>query len=175
MRNSSWFHYLLVVLVVSWAGVAGCSGTLSSQQEAATESTIAQSTPNLSSAALQVTSYRSPTCGCCGNWVEHMREAGFQVDDQVTEDMEAVKQELGVPTELASCHTAVVNGYVIEGHIPAKDVQLLLAEQPDVEGIAVPGMPIGSPGMESGNIVQPYTVYTFTEVGEAGVFQEHGS
>jgi hypothetical protein len=104
-----------------------------------------------------------------------MQAAGFQVDDHVTEEIEAVKQELGVPLELASCHTAVVNGYVVEGHIPEADVRRLLAERPAVAGIAAPGMPIGSPGMESEDIQEPYTVYTFTAEGDVEVFQEHGA
>jgi hypothetical protein len=102
-----------------------------------------------------------------------MRANGFQVEDNVVEDIEAVKREHNVPPDLASCHTAIVNGYIVEGHIPAADVARLLREQPDVAGIAVPGMPIGSPGMESGNIRQPYAVFTFTEDGTATVFQEH--
>ena len=90
-----------------------------------------------------------------------MRDAGFQVNDQITEDMTAVKEQYGVPDNLKSCHTTIVDGYVVEGHIPAEDVARLLTEKPDIAGIAVPGMPIGSPGMESGNYVEPYTVFAF--------------
>jgi hypothetical protein len=128
---------------------------------------------DLPAADLRIVSFRSPSCGCCHGWVEHMRANGFQVEDNVVEDIEAVKREHNVPAELASCHTAIANGYVIEGHIPATDVVRLLREQPEVAGIAVPGMPIGSPGMESGNIRQPYAVYTFTNDGSFAVFQEH--
>ncbi len=122
----------------------------------------------------QITAYRSPTCGCCGAWVNHMQAQGFQVQDNIVEDMEGVKRGHNVPEGLASCHTAIANGYVIEGHIPAADVKRLLTEKPDdVVGIAVPGMPIGSPGMESGNIKEPYTVFTFNQAGQTTVFAEH--
>ena len=168
MIPSHWFRSAALLLLVGSIGISGCSSVLSMSPGA---QTIADLPPE----ALQVTSYRSPSCGCCGGWVEHMQTAGFQVDDRITEDMDAVKQEFGVPLDLSACHTAVVNGYVVEGHIPAEDVRRLLAEQPDVAGIAVPGMPIGSPGMESGDIRQPYTVYSFTTSGEVEAFQEHGS
>lgn len=121
----------------------------------------------------EITVFRSPTCGCCGQWIEHAEAAGFTVKDEVTEDMGAIKQQYGVPENLTSCHTTVVGDYVIEGHIPAEDVQRLLSEKPDVAGIAVPGMPIGSPGMESGDYVEPYTVFAFTESGETAPFAEH--
>ncbi|MDB9527904.1 DUF411 domain-containing protein [Oscillatoria sp. CS-180] len=121
----------------------------------------------------EITVYRSPTCGCCGLWIEHMEAAGFTVKDNLTEDMTAIKEQYGVPANLASCHTTIVDGYVVEGHIPAEDVQRLLAEKPDVAGIAVPGMPIGSPGMEAGDYVEPYTVFSFTESGETAAFAKH--
>jgi len=123
--------------------------------------------------ASEVTVFRSPTCGCCALWIKHMEAAGFRVKDEVTEDMAAIKQQYGVSESLASCHTTVAAGYVIEGHIPAPDVERLLSEKPDVVGIAVPGMPIGSPGMESGNYVEPYTVFSFDEKGATSSFAEH--
>jgi hypothetical protein len=126
-----------------------------------------------SAIAAELTVFRSPTCGCCSLWIDHMEQAGFTVRDEVTEDMTAVKQEYGLPQNLASCHTTLADGYVIEGHIPAADVQRLLTEKPDIAGIAVPGMPIGSPGMESGNYVEPYTVFSFTDTGETAAFAEH--
>lgn len=121
----------------------------------------------------EITVFRSPTCSCCAQWIEHMETSGFQVRDNVTEDLTAIKEQYGVPANLASCHTTVVDGYVVEGHVPAEDVQRLLTEQPSIAGIAVPGMPIGSPGMESGNYVEPYTVFSFTESGETSTFAEH--
>lgn len=120
-----------------------------------------------------IVSYRSPTCGCCGSWVEHMRSRGFDVEDNITEDMDAIKAKYGVPDDLLSCHTAIADGYVIEGHTPADDVIRLLADRPDINGIATPGMPLGSPGMEAGDIREPYAVYGFSDGAEPIVFAEH--
>jgi hypothetical protein len=92
--------------------------------------------------------YKTPTCGCCTLWIDHLREAGFAVEARELPDLTALKAANGVPPRLASCHTALVDGYVIEGHVPARDVERLLKERPSVAGLAVPGMPIGSPGME---------------------------
>ncbi|TVR08878.1 MAG: DUF411 domain-containing protein [Salinarimonadaceae bacterium] len=92
--------------------------------------------------------YRDPNCGCCDYWIEHIREAGFPVEAHDRSDLNRVKARLGVPSALAACHTATVEGYVIEGHVPARAIQRLLAERPRATGLAVPGMPIGSPGME---------------------------
>ncbi|MEB3231185.1 MAG: DUF411 domain-containing protein [Leptolyngbyaceae bacterium] len=121
----------------------------------------------------EITVFRSPTCGCCGQWIEHMQAAGFTVKDEITQDMDAVKQQYGISSGLASCHTTVAGNYVIEGHVPAEDVQRLLAEAPDIAGIAVPGMPIGSPGMESGSYIEPYTVIAFSADGTNTVFANH--
>ncbi len=121
----------------------------------------------------ELTVYRSPTCRCCGHWVDHMKAAGFEVQDVVTEDMAALKAQYGVPEDAASCHTATVAGYVIEGHVPAADVQRLLSEQPNVLGIAAPGMPMGSPGMEMGDRVDSYTVVSFSQTGDTATFAEH--
>lgn len=92
--------------------------------------------------------YKSPTCGCCRKWVTHLKNNGFKVESVNTNRMNSVKKRLGVPGNLQSCHTAVVNGYVIEGHVPAKDIKNLLNQKSKVVGLAVPGMPAGSPGME---------------------------
>ena len=121
----------------------------------------------------EITVFRSPNCGCCGLWMEHLEAAGFQVKDNVTENLESVKQQYDIPENLATCHTAIVAGYVIEGHVPVEDIQRLLAQKPAVAGLAVPGMPIGSPGMESGGYVEPYTVFSFTEDGSTATFAEH--
>jgi hypothetical protein len=120
-----------------------------------------------------VTVYSSPTCQCCSEWVDHLRANGFEVEKQNRNDMPQVKQHYNVPRELASCHTGVVGGYVVEGHVPAKELKRLLVEQPSVAGITVPGMPIGSPGMERGNQKDPYNVLTFTKQGEANVFARY--
>ncbi len=113
--------------------------------------------------------YKSPTCGCCVKWAEHMEAAGFEVESRNMRDMGAIKKELGVPRPAHSCHTAVVDGYVVEGHVPAAYIHQLLDEKPDLPGIAVPGMPIGSPGMEGPN-AQPYDVVTFNGEAIAGVY-----
>lgn len=113
--------------------------------------------------------YKSPTCGCCGSWVEHLRQSGFRVEARDTMDVTAVKAALGVPERLWSCHTATVGGYVIEGHVPADLVRRLLAEHEDVAGLAVPGMPVGSPGMEGPN-PQPYEVIAFRRDGTTEVY-----
>ena len=111
-------------------------------------------------AEANVTVHKDPNCGCCSGWVEHLRAAGFSVDVQETTDLVRVRQRHGVPPELTSCHTAIVGGYVVEGHVPAPAIQRLLAERPDAKGLAVPGMPVGSPGMEGG-APQPYAVILF--------------
>ncbi len=117
-----------------------------------------------------VTVYKSPTCGCCSKWVEHLEQAGYRVDAVDRVDMMAVKDSLGVPSNLASCHTAVVDGYVVEGHVPAEQIARLLDERPEAVGIAVPGMPAGSPGMEMGDRRDPYDVIAFDEAGDGAVY-----
>lgn len=124
-------------------------------------------------AAEEMVVYRSPACGCCLAWVEHMREAGFRVRVEERTDLAPVKAEAGVPADLSSCHTAVVGGYVVEGHVPAADVRRLLAERPDVHGLAVPGMPVGSPGMEGPRPDEPYEVIAFDGRGDRRVFARH--
>jgi hypothetical protein len=128
------------------------------------------------SAALPaMTVYKSATCGCCRNWVQHARGAGFPVRVVDTEDLDRVKAELGVPLALQSCHTVVVGAYLIEGHVPAADVKALLARKPAVRGLAVPGMPVGAPGMEQGDPrdYDRYDVIAFTAVGRTSVFARH--
>ena len=118
--------------------------------------------------------YKSPTCGCCANWVAHLQQHGFTTRVTETDDVAAIKAQRGVPARVQSCHTAVVDGYVIEGHVPAADVQRLLKERPAVVGIAVPGMPIGSPGMEvPGQKPQKYDVVAFDKQGQTRVFASH--
>jgi hypothetical protein len=107
-----------------------------------------------------ITIHRDPGCGCCGAWIEHLRHAGFATTVVETRDLDAVKRRLGVPAELASCHTAEVQGYAVEGHVPAAAIRRLLAERPPAVGLAVPGMPIGSPGMEGGT-PETYEVVLF--------------
>lgn len=111
-----------------------------------------------------MTVYKDPNCGCCNGWVDHVRAAGFDVTVRNEGDMSGMKKRFGVPTELTSCHTAEIGGYVVEGHVPASAIHKLLAERPSAKGLAVPGMPIGSPGMEGEN-PSPYDVMLFDEAG----------
>ncbi|MBA4208214.1 MAG: CopG family transcriptional regulator [Parvibaculum sp.] len=129
--------------------------------------------PRLAFAAQKVIDVaRSPNCGCCGDWIEHMRSAGFAVNDRLVEDLAPLKARLGVPADLQSCHTGVVEGYAIEGHVPAEDVLRLLRERPSGIGLAVPGMPLGSPGMEVGDETEPYDVILFS-ASRRDVFARH--
>lgn len=123
-------------------------------------------------AADAVDVYKSPNCGCCGAWVEHLRQAGFAVRTHDVNDVPAARQRLGMPERLGSCHTAKVAGYVVEGHVPAADIQRLLKEKPKAIGIAVPSMPPGSPGMESPNPV-PYNTLLVQAGGATTVFAKH--
>jgi hypothetical protein len=121
-----------------------------------------------------MTVYKSPSCGCCGAWIDHMRAAGYTVEAKNTDAMDMVKTLMGVPGDMASCHTATIDGYVIEGHVPADAVTKLLAERPQATGLAVPGMPVGSPGMEMDGQSEPYAAMLFNRDGSARTFQEYG-
>jgi hypothetical protein len=112
--------------------------------------------------------YKSPSCGCCEKWVAHLRDAGLKVEVRNAGNLDAVRKQLGVPRKLAGCHTATVGGYVVEGHVPAEQVLRLLRDKPSVAGISVPGMPIGSPGME-GPGGRPYEVLSWREDGRVEV------
>jgi hypothetical protein len=107
-----------------------------------------------------ITVHKDPNCGCCTGWVQHLQKAGFTVKTIETTDLDAVKTRLGVPADLAGCHTAQVAEYLIEGHVPAVALKRFLNEKPNATGLAVPGMPVGSPGMEGGT-PQPYEVVLF--------------
>ena len=113
--------------------------------------------------------YKSPSCGCCKKWVQHMRENGFSVEVHEQYNVTPMKDEYGVPLRLRSCHTAKVGDYVVEGHVPADVVKRLLEERPEIAGLAVPGMPMGSPGME-GPRKDPYDVISFTRTGRTGIY-----
>lgn len=121
-----------------------------------------------------VMTYRSPTCACCELWVEHMRAAGFRVEVQNLTDMGAIKAEAGVPVGKGSCHTARVGDYYVEGHVPAGDIKRLLEGRSDARGLVVPGMVLGSPGMEQGGVKQPYDVLLIARDGSTTVFAHHG-
>ncbi len=119
--------------------------------------------------------HTDPSCGCCGSWVTHLRQAGFSVDVRETTDLGREKTRLGVPEDLASCHTAEIDGYVVEGHVPAGAIRRLLAERPEATGLSVPGMPIGSPGMAvPGTEPDVYDVVLFGPAGQSVFASYHG-
>jgi hypothetical protein len=120
---------------------------------------------------IPITVYRSESCGCCKKWEDHMRKNGFVVTSVVQDDLSEIKAESGVTSNLRSCHTALVGGYVIEGHVPAADVQRLLKEKPKVIGLAAPGMPQSSPGMDMGK--EPFEVLSFDAKGKTEVWAKH--
>lgn len=166
--------------------LAACAGT--AEQERQVEQQAAGSAPTteaqlapsahtahaLPESTLVATVYKTPTCGCCKAWVDHLTASGFRVTTVDREDLTSVKAEHGVGDHLASCHTALIGGYVVEGHVPAADIKRLLAERPAVAGIAVPGMPVGSPGMEMpGAPADRYDVVSFDRAGATRVFASH--
>lgn len=122
----------------------------------------------------QLTVYKSPTCGCCTKWVDHLNAQGLSTQVEPADDIAAVQQRLGVPTPLSACHVATVGDYLIVGHVPAEDIRRLLAERPHARGLAVPGMPPGSPGMEQGDAHPPYETLLFQADGQSRVFARHG-
>ena len=117
--------------------------------------------------------YKNPNCGCCTKWVRYLEKHDYNVTVKQTRDVYAEKKRLGVPEKLAACHTAIIDGYVVEGHITHRDIKRLLLFRPDVIGIAVPGMPVGTPGMEIGDIKHSHNVMSFDEKGNMEVFSEH--
>ena len=119
-----------------------------------------------------VTVYKSATCGCCKDWVKHLEASGFRVESHDVTDLDRIKRNLGVRPQYASCHTAIADGYTLEGHVPAADIKRLLAERPKARGLAVPGMPGGSPGMESAP-KQPYATLLLDDQGGARVYEQH--
>ncbi|MGQ0765653.1 MAG: DUF411 domain-containing protein [Gemmatimonadota bacterium] len=145
--------------------------------ETATAPADAAAEPQQKSAAapVRIEVYKTATCGCCKLWVDHVRAAGFDVraTDLEQAALDARKASLGVGARLQSCHTSLVNGYVIEGHVPADDIKRLIREKADVAGLAAPGMPVGSPGMEVGGRRDPYDVISFTKAGALKVYAKH--
>lgn len=124
---------------------------------------------------LSVNVVKSRSCGCCGLWVDHLRSHDFAVTTQDVDDVSPFKQQAGITPALASCHTAFIDGYVIEGHVPADDIRRLLQERPDAIGLTVPGMPVGSPGMEvEGRAADAYDVLLIHRDGSTSVFAHHG-
>lgn len=147
---------LILILLLS-------SCTIKSEQQDASQETY------------DIKVYRSPNCGCCGKWVQHLEDNHFNSSEILTEDLAQIKDKYKVPATLRSCHTAIVNGYVIEGHVPAKDILNLLKSGRKVVGLSVPGMPVGSPGMESGNRSDTYQVMSFEDDGNIQEFNRYES
>jgi hypothetical protein len=156
-------RYITIGIIGLLAGIllAAC-GTPASEQ----------ATDNQTARTILV--YQSPTCGCCNNWVSYMEEQGYTVTVEEVMDLTAIKAEHQVPTNFQSCHTALIDGYVIEGHVPAADIERLLTERPAVVGIGVPGSSISAPGMEiEGAAPQPFDVIMFDETGTTEVFSSY--
>ena len=129
-----------------------------------------------STAGEEVVVFRSAYCECCEAWESHIAEAGFVVQDHVADDMDGIKEAMGVPADSASCHTARVSGYVVEGHVPAASIQRMLKERPEIKGLAAPGMPMGSPGMEvDGMVADPLTIFSIANNGTMVEFDFYGS
>ena len=170
---------LFAVLLLSATALAACARTPEVTAIAATgpvsapvPAAAANGSPEQALPLMVV--HKSPTCGCCNSWIEHMRKAGFKVESRNVDDMSPVKARVGVPPAKGSCHTAEVGGYFIEGHVPAEDVKRLLAERPDAKGLTVPGMPGGSPGMElPDGSVHPYVVELVARDGTTSEFARH--
>ncbi|MEH2285379.1 MAG: DUF411 domain-containing protein [Nostoc sp.] len=164
LGSTAGLSYAQAVFPSSVAGNAQLVSTTRHIQE--------QQTP-LKSTVLNATVYHSPDCNCCGGWIDHLKAQGFKITDFSTPDIEAVKQKYNVPDNLSSCHTAIVNGYVIEGHVPADDIKRLLQEKPNVVGLSVPQMPVGTPGMEIGNRKDPFSVFSFDRQDSVAVFNKY--
>lgn len=122
---------------------------------------------------IEMTVFRSPTCGCCGKWVQHMKQNGFVIKDIQSEDMAAIKRKYAVPDDLQSCHTAIVDGHVVEGHVPAEDVRKLVQSGSVAYGVSVPGMPVGTPGMEMGAKKDAFDVVQFEKSGKQSVLHAY--
>ena len=171
MKNTYLKTAALAVVLSTTATVANAR---SPQHEEKTQAVDSSATAEPTSSTLVV--HKSPYCGCCELWIKHMRDAGFAVEVRNVQSVHPVKERLGVPPTKGSCHTAQVGGYFIEGHVPAGDVKRLLAERPDARGLAVPGMPKGSPGMEvPDGTVDPYTVELVAKDGSTTPFAQHGN
>jgi hypothetical protein len=136
----------------------------------AAAATASLSFPTVAKPLPQVEVYKNPDCGCCGAWVDHLKAAGFPVKVHDTPDTGAVRKRQGIPDEFGSCHTGVVAGYALEGHVPAEDVKRLLALKPAAAGLSVPGMPVGSPGMEVGSRKDRFQVLLIDKAGRSSVF-----
>ena len=160
-----------VLLATAGCDRGGAEDVLPQQEAAKVADVTRAATPGDARTKPVVHVWKAPACDCCHGWVEHLRAAGYPVEVEDVLDVAAIKREEGIPNELHACHTALVDGYLVEGHVPADVVARMLTERPRVAGIAAPGMPVGSPGMEvPGMPAQPYEIFTFTAQGETSVY-----
>lgn len=174
-----------LIAVLVGLGLVGCaqsnSPTTSTEPQAADASAASQAAMEAKDAAamaadpLRVVVHKNESCGCCKQWVEHLKQSGFHVTVHDVSNLGPIKERVGIPVAKGSCHTAQVGGYFVEGHVPVADIRRLLAERPDAKGLTVPGMPMGSPGMEvpSGQ-TQPYDVFLVAKDGATSVYAHHG-
>ncbi len=160
---------VLVLLALGACNRAGSEPAPAVDGSAASAPQVTQAAASADGTRMVV--YKTPTCGCCRAWVDHVRAAGFAVEVRDMPSVDPVKHEHGLPGHLASCHTAVVDGYVVEGHVPADVIRRMLRERPQVAGIAVPGMPAGSPGMEVPGRKDPYDIIAFSRDGKVSVYE----
>ncbi|MGD2047337.1 MAG: DUF411 domain-containing protein [Gemmatimonadota bacterium] len=167
------FVHLSAITFLAACGNADAAPSQSASMDAESPAPVAaMATSSEASQDLpDVVVYKTATCGCCNGWIEHLRAAGFNVDARNVNDLMSVKVDAGVPGPLVTCHTALIDGYVVEGHVPVEAIMKMLADRPDVAGIGVPGMPVGSPGMEGPN-PQPYQVVAFDGEGNLSVYAE---
>ncbi|OUR64638.1 hypothetical protein A9Q79_04880 [Methylophaga sp. 42_25_T18] len=119
--------------------------------------------------------YRNPNCNCCHKWIQHLEKHEFNVIDMLSHDMASVKEAVDLPKTMSSCHTAIIDGYIIEGHVPADDIKRLLMNRPDIAGLSVPKMPIGTPGMEMGERKEDFVVFSFSKTGKVEIFNQYQS
>jgi len=175
-RLASLVAATIFALTACSSSARSTADSTSSTGRATADASVAQRPADPASAAVAgeptLVVYKTPTCGCCKGWVKAMETAGFKVEVHDLDDLAATKHAAGVPDDLQACHTARIGGYVVEGHVPAADIRRLLAERPDIAGIATPGMPMGSPGME-GAYKDHYDVMTFGGNGRSTVFASH--
>lgn len=161
-------HFFIAMLVL--AGTVSLSACARKPSVADAVESASAATPALPIVLV----HKSPSCGCCGLWVKHLRDAGFTVRVDNTDNLMPIKERLGVPDGKGSCHTAEVGGYFVEGHVPVGDIKRLLAEHPDAKGLVLPGMPLGSPGMETPDgTSQPYSVELVRRDGGTQAYAHH--
>lgn len=154
------FRSFFIFFVLAWASNSNAESAQDKSKSSAPE-------------PFSITVYRSPTCGCCAIWLEYLKKNNFVVTDIKTTDVNSMKMKYGVSPRMTSCHTAVADGYVVEGHVPVKDIRKMLTEKPDIVGISVPGMPHGTPGMEMSGRKDPYSVISFDKDGSQQNYSDY--